>query len=100
MNVAEWILVAFLSCALLTFLILGIILLIKLIQISNEAKKIVVKGQEIADQANDVVGNVKDMTSVGGLVKTFVKRYNSENNHKQTNTKKDGQSGKIKEENK
>ncbi|MBQ2637702.1 hypothetical protein IJG10_01070, partial [Candidatus Saccharibacteria bacterium] len=63
MNVAEWILVAFLSLALLVFLIVGIILLVKLIELTKEAQKIVVKGQDIAAKADDVVDNVKDMTS-------------------------------------
>ena len=71
MNVAEWILVAFLSLALLVFLIVGIILLVKLIELTKEAQKIVVKGQDIAAKADDVVDNVKDMTSIGGVVKTF-----------------------------
>ncbi|MBQ6510768.1 hypothetical protein IJI94_02260 [Candidatus Saccharibacteria bacterium] len=75
MNVAEWILVVFLSVALLVFLILGIILLVKLIGITKEAKKIIVTGQSIAEKADDVVDNVKDMTSIGGVVKTFANRY-------------------------
>jgi len=68
MNVAEWILVMFLSVALLVFLILAIVLIVKLIGVTKEVKKIVVTGQGIAE-------NVKDMTSVGGLVKTFVNKY-------------------------
>jgi len=75
MNVAEWILVMFLSVALLVFLILAIILTVKLIGVTKEVKKIVIKGQEIADKADDVVENVKGMTSVGGLVKTLVNKY-------------------------
>lgn len=75
MNVAEWILVVILSVTLLVFLIVGIILLVKLIKIANEAKKVVIKGQEIADKSADVVENVKGMTSVGGLVKNFVDKY-------------------------
>lgn len=75
MNTAEWILVSILSLTLLTFLILGIILIIKLIGITTEAKKIILTGQSIATKTDDIVGNVKDLTSVGGLVKTFVNRY-------------------------
>jgi len=74
-NTAEWILVMFLSVALLIFLILAIVLTAKLIGITREVKKIVIKGQDIADKAEDVVENVKGMTSVGGLVKTFVNKY-------------------------
>ncbi|MDO4759582.1 MAG: hypothetical protein Q4A30_02255 [Candidatus Saccharibacteria bacterium] len=75
MNTAEWILVAILSITLLIFLIVGIILMIKLIGVSNEAKKILLTGQTIAEKTDNIVENVKDMTSVGGLVKTFVHRY-------------------------
>lgn len=74
MNVAEWILVTFLSITLLVFLIVGIILLIKLIRLADEAQKIVMTGQGIAAKADDIVDNVKGMTSVGGIVKTFASR--------------------------
>ena len=93
MNTAEWILVAILSGTLFIFLVIGIVLLIKLIKISNQAKKIMETGQQIAEKADDVVANVKDMTSVGGLVKSFVKKYNDGNNSK-TNLKKGGSNGK------
>lgn len=82
MNTAEWILVVFLSLALLTFLILGIILLIKLIGITKEAEKIVITGQSIAEKTEDVVENVKDITSVGGIVKTFTRKYYNEKSKK------------------
>ncbi len=89
MNVAEWILVAFLSVTLLIFLILGIVLLVKLIGITKEAKKIIIKGQDIAENANGVVENVKDMTSIGGVVKTFADKFvPNENKGKE---KSDGQ---------
>ena len=39
MNVAEWIIVAILSMTLLLFLILGIVLIIKLLDLSKEVKK-------------------------------------------------------------
>ncbi|MBQ6605438.1 hypothetical protein IJH66_00410 [Candidatus Saccharibacteria bacterium] len=87
MNVAEWILVAFLSLALLVFLIVGIILLVKLIGLTKEAQKIVVKGQDIAAKADDVVDNVKDMTSIGGVVKTFSEKI-IEADKKKTSKKK------------
>ena len=76
MNIAEWILVIFLSCALLVFLILAIVLVAKLIGITKEVKKIVITGQDIAEKADDIVENVKGMTSVGGLVKNIVNKYN------------------------
>ena len=74
MNVAEWILVVMLSVALLIFLIAGIVLAIKLIRLTEEAQKIVATGQQIATKADDIVDNVKGMTSVGGIVKTFANR--------------------------
>lgn len=97
MDVAEWIIVGILSGTLFVFLVIGIVLLIKLIKIANQTSKIVETGQQIADKADDVVGNVKDMTSVGGLVKTFVKRYNNDNELPKS-SKKGGKNG-NKEEN-
>ena len=41
LTTAEWIIVMFLAAALLVFLILGIILLAKLIDITKDAKKII-----------------------------------------------------------
>ena len=87
MNTAEWILVAFLSTALLIFLILAIILIVKLIGITKEVNKIVITSQSIATKADDIVGNVQDMTSVGGIVKTIVNKYNSEQNKDKCNKK-------------
>lgn len=91
MDVAEWIIVGILSATLFIFLIVGIILLIKLIKIANSAKRIIDKGhnvvdkaQDIADKADDVVTNAKNWTSVGSLVKTFIKRYNNSKAEKTT----------------
>ena len=75
MNVAEWILVAILSLTLFVFLILGIVLIVKLLGVTGEVKKVIVKGQDIADNANGVVANVKGMTSIGGTVEMFVDKY-------------------------
>lgn len=74
MNVAEWILVVLLSVTLLIFLVTAIVLIIKLIFLADEAKKIVETGQGIAAKADDIIDNVKGMTSVGGIVKTFANR--------------------------
>ncbi len=74
MNVAEWILVIMLSVALFVFLVAGIVLVIKLIQLAKEAERIIITGQGIAAKADDIVDNVKGMTSVGGIVKTFTNR--------------------------
>lgn len=75
MNVAEWILVVILSVTLLVFLIVGIILCIKLIGLTREAKKVVEKGQDIAENTNGIVNNLKGMTSIGGAVEMFVEKY-------------------------
>lgn len=75
MNVAEWILVVILSVTLLIFLIIGIILMVKLLGIADEAKRVVIKSQDIAENANGVVSNVRGMTSIGGVVQTFVDNY-------------------------
>ena len=74
MNVAEWILVIMLAVTLLAFLIVAIVLVIKLIYLADEAKKIITTGQGIAAKADDIVDNVKGMTSVGGIVRTFTNR--------------------------
>lgn len=87
MNTAEWILVCILSVTLFIFLVAGIILLINLIKFTKEAKKIIITGQSIATNVDGVVDNVKDMTSVSGLVKSFLKHYNNSNNQK-SNTQK------------
>lgn len=71
MELATWILVIMLALTLFIFLITGIILIVKLIQLSEEAKKIIAAGQQIASKTDDIVDNVKGMTSVGGIVKTF-----------------------------
>ena len=75
MNVAEWILVVILSITLFIFLVVGIILMVKLLEVTDEAKRVVIKGQDIADNANGVVTNVRGMTSIGGAVQTFVNKY-------------------------
>ncbi len=74
MNIAEWILVIMLSVTLFIFLVTGIVLLVKLIRLAKEAERIVLTGQGIAAKADDIVDNVKGMTSVGGIVKTFANR--------------------------
>lgn len=74
MNTVEWILVVILSVALFIFLVAGIVLAIKLIGLAEDAKKVIDTGQSIALKADDIVDNVKGMTSVGGIVKTFANR--------------------------
>lgn len=75
MNTPEWILVIILSVTLFVFLITGIVLIIKLIGVSKEVKKVVIEGQDIAKNTNGIVSNVKGMTSIGGTVEMFVDKY-------------------------
>lgn len=75
MNTAEWILVVILSVTLFVFLVVGIILIIKLFGVSDEVKRVVVKSQDIAENANGVVTNVRGLTSVGGTVEMLVDKY-------------------------
>ena len=75
MNLAEWILVMFLSVALLIFLIVGIIFLVKFTSLLSEIEIMVQTGQSIFDKADDVADNIKDLTSVGPLAKGFVTEY-------------------------
>ena len=78
METPAWILVFILSGMLFLFLVLFIVLLVKLIGVTKEAKKIMIQGQGIAEKADDIAGNVRDMTTVGGLVKYFVENYTGE----------------------
>lgn len=75
MNVAEWILVVILCITLFIFLVVGIVLMIKLLGLTEEARKVVVKSQDIAENANGVVSNVRGMTSIGGVIQNFVDKY-------------------------
>ena len=75
MNTAEWILVVILSVTLFVFLVIGIILMVRMLGVTKEAKKVLAKSQDIADNANGVVANVKGMTSIGGTVEMLVDKY-------------------------
>lgn len=75
MNTAEWILVAILSITLFVFLILGIVLIIRLLGLSKEAKKVVIESQDIAKNTNGIVSNIKGMTAFGGTIQMFVDKY-------------------------
>ena len=72
MELATWILVIILSVTLFIFLVVGIILMVRLMGVTKEANKIMLQGQDIAEKADDIADNVRDMTTVGGLVKHFV----------------------------
>ena len=75
MNTAEWIIVAILAITLLIFLVVGIILIVKLIDLTKDARKVIVEGQDIAKNTNGIVANIKGMTSIGGTVEMFVDKY-------------------------
>ena len=75
MNVAEWILVVILSITLFIFLVVGIVLMVKLLGVADEAKRVVINSQDISENANGVVSNVRGMTSIGVVVQTFVDKY-------------------------
>lgn len=75
METPAWILVIILSVTLFVFLVLGIVLLVGLIRVTKEAKKIMIQGQGIAETASDIADNVRDFTTVGGLVRYFVDNY-------------------------
>ena len=72
LNVAEWIIVGILSFTLFVFLILGIILLVKLIKLTKQAKKVVETSQIVADKADDIADNIKSMTSLGGIARSYL----------------------------
>ena len=82
MNTAEWILVAILSLTLFIFLILGIVLVIKLLGVSGEMKK--------------VISNVKGMTSIGGTVEMFVEKYINPKLKEKAKERKEDDKGKDK----
>lgn len=89
METPAWILVFILSGTLFLFLVIGIILLVKLIGVTKEAKKIIVQGQNIAEKADDIVDNVRDMTTIGGLVKHFTENYINKSEKKKKAKKED-----------
>ena len=88
METPAWILVFILSITLFIFLLVGIILIVKIIGVTKEAKKIVIQGQGIAEKADDIADNVRDMTTVGGLVKYFTESYLEKAEKKHNKTKK------------
>ena len=104
MNVAEWILVIILSITLFIFLIVGIVLMVRLLGVTDEVKKVIVRGQDIADNANGVVSNVKGLTAVGGTVEFLIDKYinprlkkKAHDKKEKTETKKDDKEDKKEE---
>lgn len=81
MNTAEWIIVAILSLTLFCFLVIGIILFLKLIDLTKDAKIVIKTGQDIAEKTEDVVDNakgiahnVRELTSISGIAKAISNR--------------------------
>ena len=75
MDTAAWILVSILSITLLIFLIVGILLIVRLISLSQEIEKVVIESQDIAKNTNSIVTNVRGMTAFGGTIQMFVDKY-------------------------
>lgn len=69
MELSAWILILTLSGVLLLFLIMGIIVLVRLLQLIGEGKQIVGKSSEIVDKTDQVVDNIKQIATVSGIVK-------------------------------
>lgn len=72
---ASWIIVCMLSSLMAIFLILGIIFLIKLIRITKEINKILQTGQLMAYKADDIMDNVRNMTSAGNFAKNLINYF-------------------------
>ena len=87
METPAWILVIILSVTLFIFLLVAIILVIALIGVTKEAKKIVLQGQNIAETAGDIAENVRDFMTVGGLVRYCVDNY-MDGKERRTNRRK------------
>lgn len=99
MNVAEWILVVILSLTLFVFLVVGIVFFKKLIDLVGKMGGVVEKGQDIAENANGIVENIKGMTSIGGAVELFVEKYINPSLRAKTrknNTRKEPENGREK----
>ena len=81
-NTSLTILVAILSAALAVFLILGIIFMVKLIQVANTVKRITAKAEEIADKAEmaaEMFQNAAAPMAFGRVLSTIVEAVT---NHK------------------
>ena len=80
MDIAEWIIVSILSLTLFVFLILGIYVLTKVLDLSYDVKRVVKQveaitkqGKKIVDKAEGTVDSVKsDVTTTTGAVKDAV----------------------------
>lgn len=69
---AAWIIVCILSAFMLIFLILASVLIVRLLKLAHEIDKVIEKSQLVANKADDIVENVKNLTSAGTLAKNFL----------------------------
>ena len=88
MDIAEWIIVGILAGMLLAFLIVGIICMAKFMgfikkgkRLMDEAGEVVIKSQEIAETAGNIVdhldgtaANIEDFSTIGSMASSFVGR--------------------------
>lgn len=84
MNADERVLVVLLSTALTVFLILGIIALVKVIQILDKVKKITDKAEDLADKAEAIgdffqktAGPATLIKTIGKIARSFKQKTNS-----------------------
>ncbi|MBR0402925.1 hypothetical protein IJI55_00010 [Candidatus Saccharibacteria bacterium] len=89
MNVAEWVIMVILATTLFIFLVVGIIAMIKLIQILNRVKKVSDAGAKIADTGAEIVDSVKTGVSsvIGQVAGGFASGYMN-NRDKEDKSKK------------
>lgn len=84
MNTSEDILVIFLSTALAVFLLVGIIAVVKIIQILNHVKSIIEKADRLAEKAEEVgeffqkaAGPATVAKLIGNIVESFREKRRS-----------------------
>ncbi len=85
MNTAEWVIAGILAFALLIFLILGIIVLVKVLKLVRQVEEMVGTAQEIANNASQVVSNVAKVTytaNLANLVRLLAEHYKARKNTK------------------
>ena len=83
MNLAEQIILIILAVTLWIFLILGIVVLIRVIQVMNRAKHMADTGVKIADKSADIADHIRDgFSSVAGAVAgAFASSYANNKSH-------------------
>ena len=93
LETSAWIIATILSVMLLVFLIIGVIVLIKLLQLLKETRKIVDVSQGIVEKADGIVDNVKQASAVGSVVKimadAFVSGFSASKGKEKTSSKKE-----------